>query len=505
MPISRRDFLSSTSALGFAAGRQLHFQGETNLPASITSAYKYRIAFELWINDVRDEAMPLENWPYPILDEKTVDGIKRALDVQSEAGYNAIDLCGLFTTSAWPVDIKSVVDKKRHQGINQILKAAHERGIKVICFPSGILNWGYLEIIKQHPELRTDNPYEMNPLREESWEWQFKIFDFVADTYDIDGFHLEAADQGRCSTKQCMEKWPDSVSYFSYVTRRTADYLRKRNPGKLLFATVQGFLKWGTPVSHAEMAHLIELSKSVDCLFDQGHGGTYIPQSEWPAFINKLHCDYGTSGGNWIYPPQRWDRTRWFLPYTHLTGTHIKKLYEAGGRGLMYYQGPRMNPSTEVNIAFGGKIMSRPSRTVEEVLADVIEGLYHPKTAAARRKLIDIYQRAESSYFGQWSPDRIEATHALHPPGELYLTTQFGTSPGPATYLMEPFLNDDGRLAYKKELKLMLKDLMEIEDQFADNGRITRIKRGITEALTDINNILSRSAPHAPYPWDFIE
>ena len=363
MPVNRREFMMEVGALGvgLAAERPLRGQ-ERSLLAGGRAAYKYRIAFELWINDLRDEAMPLENWPYPVLDDKTVDGIKRGLDVQSAAGYNAIDLCGMFTTEAWPVDIKSAVDKQRHAGITAILKAAHERGIKVICFPSGILNWGYLEIIKQHPELRTDNPNEMNPLREESWNWQFQVFDFVADNYDIDGFHLEAADQGRCGTKECMEKWPDSVSYFSYVTKRTADYLRKKDPNKLLFATIQGFLTWGTPLNEAQMAHLVELSGSVDCLFDQGHGGTYIPQSDWPEFIKKLHCDYGTSGGNWIYPPQRWDRSRWFLPYTHLTGTHIKKLHAAGGGGVMYYQGPPMNPSTEVNIAFGGGIMSNPAR-----------------------------------------------------------------------------------------------------------------------------------------------
>src|SRR5260370_25660242 len=117
----------------------------------------------------------------------------------------------------------------------------------------------------------------MNPLREESWEWQFKIFDFVADNYDVDGFHLEAADQGRCSTKECMEKWPDSVSYFSYVTRRTADYLRKKDPTKLLFATIQGFLTWGTRVSGEQMAPLIELSGSVDsCLTRDTAGRTSL-------------------------------------------------------------------------------------------------------------------------------------------------------------------------------------------------------------------------------------
>jgi len=42
--------------------------------------------------------MPLEDWPYGVLDDKTVEGIISALDVQSEAGYNAIDIAGLLST-----------------------------------------------------------------------------------------------------------------------------------------------------------------------------------------------------------------------------------------------------------------------------------------------------------------------------------------------------------------------------------------------------------------------
>src|SRR5712692_40110 len=98
MVLNRRMFLSSTCGLsvGLLARRELHARPKGAFPMSGSSAYKYRIAFELWINDVRDEAMPLENWPYAVLDDKTVDGIKRGLDLQSEAGYNAIDFCGLF-------------------------------------------------------------------------------------------------------------------------------------------------------------------------------------------------------------------------------------------------------------------------------------------------------------------------------------------------------------------------------------------------------------------------
>src|SRR5438105_2638361 len=50
--------------------------------------YKYRIAFGCWINDMRSEALPLQQWPAPHLDEVTVSSILAAMDVQSRAGFN---------------------------------------------------------------------------------------------------------------------------------------------------------------------------------------------------------------------------------------------------------------------------------------------------------------------------------------------------------------------------------------------------------------------------------
>jgi hypothetical protein len=168
----------------------------SSLPAGVKRGqYAFRIAFDIWANDVRNEAMTLENWPYDPIDDKTVDSIVRCLDLQANCGYNIVDLAGLWTTYARPDDLAKVVDHDRQRRIHQILRAAHERYMKVIAFPSGILNWGMDDILKAHPELASDNRHELNPLLEESWNWQYRIFDYVADNYDIDGYHLEAADQ----------------------------------------------------------------------------------------------------------------------------------------------------------------------------------------------------------------------------------------------------------------------------------------------------------------------
>ena len=489
MNTDRRQFLGLASKAQSSAGKSLLANYRGADADTGKGQYQYRIAFELWLNDVRNEAMPLENWPYGALDDETVDSIVRGLDVQSEAGYNIVDLAGLWTTYAWPVNIEKVIDKERERRVHQIIKAAHERKMKVACFPSGILNWGMDEILKANPSLQTDNKHELNPLKEESWKWQYKIFDYVADNYDIDGYHLEAADQGRCKTAECMEKWPDNVAYYCYVTGKLADYLRQKYPSKILITTVQGFGSWGKGFNEEQMGHIVELTKRVDCLFDQAHHGPYVAPESWTEFIPKLHCSFGNSGDIWIYPPQRWERNRWFLPYVGRTGRQMKDFYQAGGRGVMYYQGPVKNPSTEVNIAAGGRLMTDIERNVEDVLAETLEHLYRPKSAEALRKLVKVYQKAESCYFDQWNEKRILEQLKVPRPGELHLTNLFGASPGPASYLMEPLLDSDGRLRYKQGLTEIYKDISEIEYGFDDQGRVRRIIQGIDETLADINNI----------------
>jgi hypothetical protein len=479
--VNRRELLAmATAGCGMIRGAQT---------ARNSAGLKYRVAFGLWINDMRNDAASLENWPYGALDDHTVNGILKALDVQSEAGYNAIDLAGLFSIYAWPTDISSIATPERRRRVEQIVGAAHARQMKVVCFPSGILSWGFDEIIKHDPAVRSDNKHVMNPLHEESWVWQQKVYDYVLDNYEIDGIHLESADQGRAKTPECLAKWPNDVAYHCYVTARAAEYLRKKRRDLTLLATVQGFSTWGRDFTPEEKALLVDLSRSVDCIFDQGHAGTYIPQSKRRDLISKLHCGYGTSGGLWVYPPQRWNRTRWFLPYTGRTGAHIKQLAEDGGQGVMYYQGPVRNPGVEVNIAFGGKIMSNPARDTESVLREVIEQIYKPKGTDAHERLVSLFRRAEDGYFENWDAERILAARKRPEPGELHLTSLFGASPNQADYLLEPFLDTKGRLSYKKALVSILKEVQSLEGRCSDNDRLAGVKSGAEEALADINNI----------------
>src|SRR5215831_8631448 len=108
--------------------------------------YKYRIAFGCWINDMRSEALPLQQWPAPHLDDVTVSSILAAMDVQSQAGFNFLDAWGLFATYGYPPEITGAfADKER---------AA--RGIKLL-FGMGLFSWGYDQIIRADPAVRGRN------------------------------------------------------------------------------------------------------------------------------------------------------------------------------------------------------------------------------------------------------------------------------------------------------------------------------------------------------------
>jgi len=458
----------------------------------MSSTYKYRVAFGAWINDMRNDPLPLDNWPAPQLDKETINSVIKTMDVQSQSGFNMLDTWGLFATYGYPPDIVSVFsDKERRRIINKLFKAAEERGIKPI-FGMGLFTWGYDQIIRHDPEVRGFDPagnphsHAMCGAKEKSWKYVEKILDSALSEFNFGGVHLESADLGWCSCPECAGKY-GVVGHNVRLNIRAADYIKSKWPDKIINSIPINWLptpdgRWN--FTEEEKAHLVELSKHIDCLMDQGWNQPFISDDERKEFIQKLHSDYGTSGGLWLYPDARWDRSSFFLPYAKRTGNAIKRYYEDGARGCMFYQGPVNNPSTEVNIAVGGRIMSDTTKNVENVLAEVIEKYYRPKKTDAHQKLVEIFLQAEDGYFDQWSKERLNRL-----PGEFKLSNLWGTSPGAATYLIEPYLDTNGRQAYKDVLLSILAKLPEIEGSFYDNGRLIKIKRGAIITLNFINTI----------------
>jgi hypothetical protein len=503
MNLNRRDFVKTASAagLGLMARNALSQTGAAaKSPTMGKQAIADRMAFGAWINDVRTEPLPFGSWPPVILDDIAEQSIIRTMDLQAQSGYNMFDMFGLFAAWGWPVDIVSAVDKDRDTRVRRILKAAHERGIKVV-YGLGVYSWGFDKIIEHDPAVKGPNPHAMCASREESWEWQKKIINFIL-RYDFDGYHLEASDLGRCTCDACMKKWPVQATYYNEITGLCADYIRKQAPGKYIAAITISWAEWNTGFTEEDKNNLIGLSKKVDSILDQGHHGQYIKQTERKAFIEKLHCKFGTSAGFWVYPPFRCHRQRWFLPYTQKTGAHIKQLYADGGRTTLYYQGPVTNPGAEVNIAFGGKIMSNVERNTTDVLAEVLEELYLPKKAAAHKKLVETFLLAEDAYFKNLNYDtdgiHLKNLQGYPGPGELHIGFGIGLAGGVSAvpvYLLEPFLIDQGRTAYAKGLETCLNNICEIEDQVAATERMQRLKGSIYCALDDVITIAYAREP----------
>ena len=152
MNLNRREFLGQ-AALGAAClDAPAVLAAEAPSPAA-SPAYQYRIAFGCWINDMRTEPLPLENWPAPQFDDACVESIIRALDVQSQAGFQMLDVWGLFATYGWPADIVSALDPARRRRIRTLLDAAQARGMKLVL-GLGTYSWGFDQIIQADPEVR---------------------------------------------------------------------------------------------------------------------------------------------------------------------------------------------------------------------------------------------------------------------------------------------------------------------------------------------------------------
>lgn len=497
--ISRRDFLATASAGSGLAFVKKRGVTETGMPVNTsTKGFDYRIAYGCWVNDMRLEPLALEEWPAPHMDDKTVAGVLSALDVQSRFGYNWLDAWGLLATTSWPLNIGEGVELERRKKVKQIIEAAHKKNIKVI-YGMGTYSWGYEKIIENDPALTARNrdgslnKKALCDANTRSFEWVKKILDFVLSEFDFDGIHLESFDQGGCFCNDCAGK-AGIVEYHCRINEKTARYIREKWPNKLINVIPIGWaMDSNERFTESDKKHIIELSRYIDGFYDQGWHGTYVPEPERPAFIQQLHCAYGTSGGKWVYPAQRWDRDSFFIPHMIQQATAIKKQYAQGVRGIMHYQGPVNNAGTEVNIACGGQMASDPSQDIYHVLSKIIQQLYQPKSPDAHQKLVQVFMESERAYFDQWgnAVEKFKKYWNTGPAGEFYMDNLFGDSPGPAGYLSNPvYLDDKGRLQYKKALITQVKQLEMIEGRFNDGGRIRSLKKSMLFTLTLLNTIL---------------
>jgi hypothetical protein len=503
--MDRRQFLQSTALAGASVAAGLATRATTHAAArdeGTPQSYDFGIAFGAWINDMRSDPVPLTNWPAHQFDACTVDSAVSVMDLMAQAGCRYLDAFGLWATRAYPLDIVSAFhDPARQALLDRLFQAADERGIGLFL-PLGLMTWGYDEIIAKDPAVRRQdgvpNPHvsAMCGAQERSWYYIHKIIDTAMQAHAFKGIHLESADQGYCSCGECAGR-DGVVGYNARLNARCADYVREKYPGTIIMTIPINWLPGAMPepgvtpkFSAEEMGHVIELSKHIDIFMDQGHQWRFTPDER----IRELQCAYGTSGGRWLYHSARYDRLAFFVPSPRGTVENIQQHYALGARACLFYQGPVVNPGVEMDRLAGFMALADVTRPWEDILNEIIESKYRPRSAEASRRLGDLICRAEEGYFSQWiqADQRFWDVWKIPPRCEWKLNDAlFGTSPDPAMYLLEPYLTPEGRQQYKASLLSSLATLDEIRYDFADDGRIERMRRCLIASCHVLNSIIA--------------
>jgi len=455
----------------------------------MSKPYRYRSAFGVWINDTRNTPV-IEEWPSALLDDECEDGLYKCFDLAQRAGYNTFNIFGLFATYAWKPDIPATVPDERMIRVRRVISEAHRRGLKLIL-GIGVYSWGFDEIIATVKEVQGTNPHAMCLSSETSWVWMRRILDYVVDNFDFDGYHLESSDQRRCECDKC-KKYTD-VEYFSKINAMCADYIRAKEPGRILMVNMSMYLMPTDYIkSESDFQALVEMSASLDYLIDGGNMGFFIRGEFRERAFTDFKCAFGSGGEYWVYMPQRWDKLRWFLPTLEHSCTHLKEMAQKGGDAVEFYMGATINPGVEMTILCGGKILFDPGREVYDVLCEAVVELYKPDSNEVCERLADIFLGAERAYYQNVNQDLLASDPLCN---ELILEPLFGTEAGPPIYLSEGkygvrdrWMSGEGRAAYRAELEKIRAALGELRGHVTDDGRVERIMTCIENAIRDIDS-----------------
>jgi hypothetical protein len=325
-------------------------------------------------------------------------------------------------------------------------------------------------------EIKAD-PDIMCASKEASWKWQEAVVRFFLNRYDIDGFHMESADRGRCWCSQCRKI--DNIAYHARINERTTTLIKQIAPDKVVGIATCGLVLEGL----RDLTALRQMARGADYLADYNeYHFTHDPlkanrQQVWfndrPAVVRELAP---VAIGTMIhFRDAGLDRLTWFTPAPQTIVMIIGNAYRDGCRALEYYSmGAFNNPGHELNNYVTGYALGHPDQSWQEVLEAVTDRLYRPKSAEARKDLVEFFRDAELSCLANDAAFNMESKLV-----------------SPVTYFYDaiPFK----QLRYQRELELHLKEARRLEPSIGDKERAERLIMCLEHTITTVQQHLQKT------------
>jgi hypothetical protein len=333
-------------------------------------------------------------WPSVKLDSAMIGDYAETLDFLQRSGMDEIMLWGLFTNKYWEPEVEKTIDSNRKALIDQVIRMAHERRIKVIL-GMGVYSWGFDKILQEHPELGCNcNAHVLDWSNPKSWDWQKKVFDYTIDHFDFDGISMQSADLGRCN---CGESAKMSVlEYHAAINQKAVKYIRSKKPNYII-----GISGWGMNFGNPEdLQSIQEMTKGVDYLIDVEETSLNSGREYRQKLIKAIApCRFGNTAVPNVEPIQRMPRNAYFVPTLLHACQNLKNLFADGGLACETYARTRGNPGDKVTIEVIAKILSNPEMDVNKALAEVIQNIYQPVDKASLAELVTVFKEAENAFF----------------------------------------------------------------------------------------------------------
>lgn len=416
----------------------------------------------------------VDKWPSIQLDSSIMADYLETLDFLQRTGMNEITPWGLFTDENWDPDIAKTLDADRKKLVVEVIKAAHQRNIKVMC-GMGIYSWGFGKIISQNPELACPtNPNVMDLSKPQAWEWQKKVLDYVMDNFEFEGISMQSGDKGWC---QCGDYAKvSSMQYHALLNQKAVEYIRSKKPSYII-----GISGWGMDMSNPQDSTAIfEMTRKVDYLIDVGETLGFAGTPYRRKLIHKIApCAYGSTAIPNIEPIQAVKRDLYFIPTTFATGNQLQQIYAEGGRACEAYARTRGNAGDKVTIEVVARLLKNPRADIKMLLKNVLKEIYAPKNKQALNELTEVFIQAERAFF-----ENIPAFGQNNQYDKVILLLPREQIKSSIEYFNR--MSSGSRVKYAETLKILLRQSLglkqHLKNQAATELLINSIRNTIAEA-----------------------